>query len=83
MRSTGSPRRLPARADGTATSGATGCSCTLVARDEGKAITVRPSGSGAVTLTLPATTDCEAEGAVCTGDGKMLSERLETTITGP
>ena len=53
------------------------------ASNQGWEITVRPSGSGAVTLTLPVTTDCEDEGAVCTGDGKMLSERLETVIPGP
>ena len=51
--------------------------------NQGWEITVRPSGSGAVTLTLPVTTDCEAEGAVCTAGGKMLSERLETVIPGP
>ena len=51
--------------------------------NQGWEITVRPSGSGAVTLTLPVTTDCEDEGAVCTAGGKMLSERLETVIPGP
>ena len=29
-------------------------------------ITVRPDGDGQVAITLPATTDCDAEGAICT-----------------
>ena len=46
-------------------------------------ITVGPSGNGNVTTTLPAATDCDDDGAICTGDGRMLSERLEFTVTGP
>ena len=46
-------------------------------------ITVQPSGSGDVTITLPETTDCNAQGAICTGDGRMLSNRLELTVSGP
>ena len=46
-------------------------------------ITVRPSGNGVVTVVLPATTDCAAQGAVCTEDGTMLSGRLELTVSGP
>ena len=44
---------------------------------------VRPSGDGTVTIVLPATTDCDAQGAVCTEDGRMLSGRLEFTVPGP
>ena len=44
-------------------------------------ITVEPSGNGAITITLPATTDCAATGAICTSDGRMLSN--STTITVP
>ena len=40
-------------------------------------ITIRPHGHGAVVIPLPATTGCEAEGARCTEDGRMLSDRLE------
>ena len=29
------------------------------------------------------TTDCNATGAVCTGDGRKLSNRLEFTVSGP
>ena len=46
-------------------------------------ITVQPDGDGDVTVVLPATTDCDADGAICTGDGRMLSNRLELTVTGP
>ena len=45
-------------------------------------ITVQPSGNGTVTIVLPVTTDCDANGAVCTGDGRMLSSRLELTVPG-
>ena len=46
-------------------------------------ITVRPDSNGDVTIVLPATTDCNAQGAICTEDGRKLSNRLEFTITGP
>ena len=46
-------------------------------------ISVRPDGSGAVTIVLLATTDCDATGAVCTSDGRMLSSRLTLTVPGP
>ena len=46
-------------------------------------ITVRPDSSGAVTLVLPATTDCKADGAICTEDGRMLPGPLEFTVNGP
>ena len=46
-------------------------------------ITVRPDSNDAVTIVLPATTDCAADGAICTGDGRMLSERVELVVSGP
>ena len=36
-------------------------------------ITVSPDSNGAVTIVLPATGNCDADGAICTGDGRMLS----------
>ena len=36
-----------------------------------------------VTIVLLATTDCAATGAVCTDDGRMLSNRLDFTVPGP
>ena len=47
------------------------------------AITVRPDGNGDVTITLPETTDCDSEGAICTSDRRMLSNSLEFTVAGP
>ena len=46
-------------------------------------ITVQPSGNADLTIVLPATTDCDAPGAVCTEDGTMLSQRVELTVSGP
>ena len=46
-------------------------------------ITVQPSSDAGVTIVLPITTDCDADGAICAGDGRMLSSRLELTVSGP
>lgn len=46
-------------------------------------ITVQPSGNNDVTITLPATTDCEATGAICTADGRMLVGQTAATVEGP
>ena len=46
-------------------------------------ITVMPDGDGEVTITLPVTTDCVAQGAICTEDGRKLSNQLEVTVSGP
>ena len=47
------------------------------------AITVEPDSVGPVTIKLPATTDCEAMGAVCTEDGRSLSNASAATVAGP
>ena len=44
---------------------------------------VQPSGTDAVTVTLSATTDCAANDALCTADGKALSQTLSATVAGP
>ena len=48
-------------------------------------LTVRPTGTDSVTITLPATTNCSAQGAICTEDGRRLSNSpsavVETTPT--
>ena len=49
----------------------------------GWTITVTPDSAADVTIVLPVTTDCDAEGAVCTADGRKLSNRLEFTVSGP
>ncbi len=46
-------------------------------------ITVQPSGNAGVTIALLATTDCAADGAVCTEDGRMFSGGVELTVSGP
>ena len=46
-------------------------------------IHVAPDGDGAVTIALPVTTDCTAEGAICTEDGRMLSTEMVLTVSGP
>ena len=49
----------------------------------GWTITVTPDSAADVTIVLPVTTDCDDEGAVCTADGRKLSNRLEFTVSGP
>ncbi len=46
-------------------------------------ITVSPIGDGDVTITLPETTDCADEGAICTEDDRMLSQGDTATVPGP
>ena len=46
-------------------------------------ITVRPNTDGAVTIILPVTEDCDEQGAICTDDGRMLSNELVLTVSGP
>ena len=41
---------------------------------------VAPNGNATATLTLPATTDCEAQGAICTADGRKLSGDLTVSV---
>ena len=44
---------------------------------------VSPDSNGDVTITLPATTDCDAQGAICADGDKKLSNRLGLTVSGP
>ena len=46
-------------------------------------IVVSPDSNGDVTITLPATTDCDAQGAICADGDRKLSEGLERTVSGP
>ena len=66
----------------------TGGSVTYVRRLEpGKnvrwEITVTPGSSADVAIVLNATTDCSAQGAICTEDDRKLSGGLELTVNGP
>ncbi|MCQ3814364.1 MAG: hypothetical protein KTU85_08100 [Acidimicrobiia bacterium] len=42
-----------------------------------------PTGSGEVTLSARATTDCTAPYAACDADGRKFAGALNTTIAGP
>ena len=46
-------------------------------------ITVQPSGNADVTVELPVTTDCTAQGAICTDNDEKLSNSLNLTVSGP
>ena len=50
---------------------------------DSRRLVILPHGSDHVTITLPASEDCSIWGAICTADGKKLSNRLELTIPGP
>ena len=57
--------------------------------DEGKkrndlwAIRLMPTSSRDLELALAATTDCDAEGAICTADKRPLSSAISLTVPGP
>ena len=46
-------------------------------------IRIKPDGNGAVSVLLPATSDCDAAGAICTADGRTLSGGVAVQIAGP
>ena len=46
-------------------------------------LTVRPTGTDSLTITLPATTNCSAQGAICTANGRRLSNSPSATVAGP
>ena len=52
-------------------------------RDDLREIHIEPDGNGTVTVTLPATTDCDDDGAICTEDGRMLSNSTSVQVAGP
>ena len=49
-------------------------------RDDLREIHVAPSGNGDVTVSLPPTTDCNADGAICTADDRPLSNANAATV---
>ena len=66
----------------------TGGSVTYVRRlgppsNIGWEIHVTPDSDGPLIIVLPVTGDCGSDGAICTEDGRMLSNRLEFTVNGP
>ena len=46
-------------------------------------IHVQPDSVSDVTVVLPITEDCHQQGAICTEEGRPLSNRLELTVSGP
>ena len=44
---------------------------------------IEPDTDGDVTVTLEANRPCEEPGAICTVDGRSLSEDISTTVAGP
>ena len=66
----------------------TGGSVTSASRlqqgsNQGWRIVIDPDSQGDVTVALPATTDCDDQGAVCTADREPLSEAVSETVPGP
>ena len=45
-------------------------------------ITIEPASDAQVSIVLPPTTDCEADGAVCTADGRPLSNEIAAIVSG-
>ena len=46
-------------------------------------IHVEPDFAGDVTVIQPVTAYCDAEGAICTGDGRQLENRSALVVSGP
>ena len=46
-------------------------------------VTVDPDDNGAVSITLPETTNCSNAGAICTDDERKLSHSTSDTVLGP
>ena len=46
-------------------------------------VTVEPESIAAVTITLPATEDCSATGAICTDNDRPLARATSATVAGP
>ena len=73
--------------DAVATMQASGGSLSRAVRVDGRAdlwtLILKPSSHEAVTVTLPATADCAAAGAICTADGRSLASPLVVTVPGP
>ena len=56
---------------------------TTQGSNQGWTVEVNPTGNEAITITLPETTDCNAAGAICTDDERMLSHPTSVTVAGP
>ena len=52
-------------------------------RDDLREIHVEPKTTGEIRIRLPATTDCDASGAICTADDRGLSHSLSARVADP
>ena len=52
-------------------------------RNDLREIHVEPDANGAVSIGLPATTDCNARGAICTAGNRPLSNSTSATVAAP
>jgi hypothetical protein len=52
-------------------------------RDRRWTMTIEPANTSGIEIWIRATTDCSANGAICTPDGRKLSSGLTMTIEGP
>ena len=44
---------------------------------------IEPDSDGDVTMSLEAWRPCDEPGAICTADGRSLSQGISTTVEGP
>ena len=51
--------------------------------NQGWNVEVNPTGNEAITITLPETTNCSDDEAICTDDERMLSHSTEERVEGP
>ena len=56
---------------------------TTQGSNQGWNVEVNPTGNGAVSITLPETTNCSDAGAICTDDSRKLSRSTSATVAGP
>ena len=55
----------------------------MISRHDLREIHIQPSGSAAVSIARPAATNCDAAGAICTSDGRPLSNPNSAAVAGP
>ena len=58
----------------------TGARRAAPSSNRGWEITVTPTGFGDIAIRLPGTSDCNAAGAICTADGRPLSNSSSATV---
>ena len=56
---------------------------TVAGQNRRVTVRVRPASTGDVTVTLAATTDCAATGAICMDGGRKLESAVTATVPGP